>query len=111
VIGDTAAGTSVLGLAPVPVFELPAHKDTIRIGDDVLSPTIPTVFATATVPAPEPFGISGFSDITTNKGLSWQSSALAGYDGTSALSNLSVTFDAAGSLPTTAGNLTITATS
>jgi hypothetical protein len=38
VIGDTTTGTSVLGLAPVPVFELPARKDTIKIGDEVLSP-------------------------------------------------------------------------
>ena len=50
VIGDTTTGTSVLGLAPVPVFEVPPHKDMIKIGDQVLSPTIPTVFATATVP-------------------------------------------------------------
>jgi hypothetical protein len=111
VIGDTTTGASVLGLAPVPVFELPARKDTITIGDEVLSPTILTVFATATVPAPIPFGISGFSDVTTNQGLAWQSPALAGYDGTSALSALPVTFDNAGSLPTTAGDLTITATS
>ena len=111
VIGNTTTGTSVLGLAPVPVFEVPAHKDTIKIGDEVLSPTIPTVFATATVPAPVPFGISGFSDVTTNKGLAWQSPALAGYAGTFAIKALPVTFDNAGSLPTNAGDLTITAAS
>jgi hypothetical protein len=109
VIGDTTTGTSVLGLAPVPVFEVPAQKDTIKIGDQVLSPIIPTVFATATVPAPEPFGISGFSDVTTNQGLAWQAPALADYDGISAIADLPVTFDNAGLLPTSAGDLTITA--
>jgi hypothetical protein len=111
VVGDARTGTSLLGLAPGPVFELPARTDKITIGDEVLSPTIPTVFASATVPAPEPFGIAGFSDVTTNRGLSWQSPALAGYDGTSTIKALPVTFDNAGSLPTNAGDLTITAAS
>jgi len=77
----------------------------------VLRPTIPTVFAAATVPAPDPFGIAGFSDITTNKGLAWQSPELAGYDGVSAVAALPVAFDNAGPLPTNRGDLTITAAS
>jgi hypothetical protein len=103
--------TSLLGLAPAPVFEVPARKDMITIGDQLLVPTIPTVFASATVPAPEPFGIAGFSDVTTNKGLAWQSPALAGYEGVSAVAALPVAFDNAGPLPTNAGDLTITAAS
>ena len=78
VVGDTASVHPVLGLAPVPVFEVPAREDTLRIDDMVLKPTIPTVFAAATVPAPDPFGIGGFSDVSTNQGLAWRSPALAG---------------------------------
>jgi hypothetical protein len=111
VVGDRASMTSLLGLAPAPVFEVPARKDMITIGDQLLVPTIPTVFASATVPAPEPFGIAGFSDVTTNKGLAWQSPALAGYEGVSAVAALPVAFDNAGPLPTNAGDLTITAAS
>ena len=111
VAGDTTSVSSVLGLAPGPVFEVPARSDTIRIGHEVLTPTIPTVFAVAAVPAPDPFGIAGFSDVTTNKGLAWQSPALANYDSISAVAVLPVAFDNAGTLPTNGGDLTITAAS
>jgi hypothetical protein len=111
VVGDTASVASLLGLAPVPAFEVPARADTIKIGDQMLRPTIATVFAAATVPAPDPFGIAGFSDVTTNKGLAWQSPELAGYDGVSAVAALPVTFDNAGPLPTNRGDLRITAAS
>jgi hypothetical protein len=110
-IGNAASLASLLGLAPGPVFEVPARTDIIRIGDHVLTPTIPTVFAAASVPAPVPFGIAGFSDVKTQEGLAWQSPALAGYDGVSALAPLSVTFDHAGPLPTNAGTLSITTAS
>lgn len=111
VVGDSASLTSLLGLAPGPVFEVPAIKDTIKIGCLELTPTIETVFAAASVPAPVPFGIAGFSDVTTNQGLAWQSPSLAGYDGISPISRLPVAFDNAGPLPTCGGELTITSAS
>jgi hypothetical protein len=43
--------------------------------------------------------------------LAWQSPALAGYEGVSAVAALPVAFDNAGPLPTNAGDLTITAAS
>jgi hypothetical protein len=103
-VGNTASLETVLGIAPGPAFEVPALKDTIKIGDHTLSPTIPTVFATASVPAPDPFGIAGFSDAATNQGL-------ANYDGISPVCALPVTFDNAGPLPTTGGELAITGAS
>jgi hypothetical protein len=108
VVGDTTNIHPVLGLAPVPVFEVPARLDTLRINDMTLKPAIPTVFAAATVPAPDPFGIGGFSDVTTNQGLAWRSPALAGYTGGSPVADLAVAFDNAGPLPTNRGELNIT---
>lgn len=110
-VGNTASLQTVLGIAPGPAFEVPAVKDTIKIGGLSLSPTIPTVFAAATVPAPDPFGIAGFSDPTTSQGLAWQSPVLASYDGTGPVHWLPVTFDNAGPLPASGGELTITSAS
>ncbi|CAH2601343.1 conserved protein of unknown function [Rhodovastum atsumiense] len=111
VVGDIRSGTSLLGLAPVPVFEVPARSDRIAIGHRDLSPTIPTVFAVATVPGAHPFGIAGFSERATNHGLAWRSPRLAGYDGVSAIPSLPVSFDNAASLPTNGGDLRITTAS
>jgi hypothetical protein len=110
-VGNTANLDTVLGLSPVPTFEVPAEKDTIRIGSQTLTPTIPTVFAAATVPAPQPFGIAGFSDAATAQGLAWRSPALADYDGISPVHGLAVAFDNAGPLPANRGELSITGAS
>ena len=110
-VGNTASLATVLGLSPVPTFEVPAEKDTLRVGDRTLTPTIPTVFAAATVPAPQPFGIAGFSDAATSQGLAWRSAALANYDGISPVHGLAVGFDNAGPLPTNRGELSITGAS
>jgi len=63
------------------------------------------------VPAPDPFGIAGFTDAATNQGLAWQAPELAGYDGISPVCAVPVMFDNAGPLPTSGGDLAITGAS
>jgi hypothetical protein len=110
--GDTNDEVTLITPPPPPsVPAIPALTDTITIGALVLTPTIPTYFAWASVPFPSPFGIGGFSNSDTTLGLAWQTAALFGYDGTSSIGPLSVAFDNAGPLPTNGGSLDITATS
>jgi hypothetical protein len=109
VVGDTNSKTTILGPPAGPA--IPAITDTITIGATVVSPTIPTFFAWASVAAGVPFGIAGFADTTTLHGLAWTSTALFGYDGVTNIGPLPVNFDAAGPLPTDGGSLVITAAS
>jgi len=109
VVGDTNNLTTIPGPPAGPA--IPAITDTITIGATVLSPTIPTFFAWAAVPAFPPFGIAGFADGTTLQGLAWNAPALFTYNGVTDFGPLSVNFEAAGPLPTDGGSLDITGAS
>lgn len=111
VTSDTGLETTVLTHGG-PTPEFPALTDVLKVGAESLVPSIPTVFAVASVPAipPNPaFGIGGFVDSTALMGLAWHADALFGYAGTGSIGPLPVVLDNAGPLPTAAGTLTISA--
>ena len=94
--------------------EINADTDTLTLGTTVLTPAVPTVFARASLPAgrfgPVAVGIGGFTDVSTDHGISRDSPALMGYDGTS-FGPVAVSLFNAAVLPTDAGDLTISSAS
>ena len=113
VTADTAQA-SVIDTHGGQTTEVPAIVDTIGIGGMVLSATIPTAFAVGSVPPSPvagPFAVAWFVDTTALLGLAWRSAPLFGYDGTSSIGPVAVTFDNAGPLPTDGGRLSIGAAS
>jgi hypothetical protein len=107
--GDTAQVVTI-GTHGGPTTEVPAITDTIALDNTVLVPSIPTVFAVASVPAipnAGAFAVAGFVDMTALMGLAWRSPALYGYDGITSVGPLAVNFDNSGPLPTDGGVFSI----
>lgn len=111
-VGSNTNTSSIVDTHGGPTIEMTALSDRIDLGGTVLVPSIPTVFAAASVPVfpgnPVAFGIGGFVDTTALMGLAWHAPALFGYAGTTSIGPLAVVFDNTGSLPVGAQTLSIT---
>jgi len=109
VTGDTTSEFVDNTIDPVPDYFIPALSDTLTLGGVDLTPTIPTYFAWASVPAgpAASYGIVGFANRLTTQGIAWASADLFGYDGESAVTGVAVTLPHPGGLPTSGGVLVI----